>query len=195
MSDFDKNEVIELSSDDYKKESTNMNLGNIVPLIIPLAVVYSSSKSKNNPLKDILSDSLPIKNEAEFIEKSEVLVGKLSNALDVMKKVNKINDIRKVSANGNGSVENIHETFSVIKELFADSTHIDRINSLESTVTTIKKFADVKKILDSTASLEGALRSPSKQLLQGEASNDKGMNGLEKIVKMASIFSALTKET
>ena len=199
MSDFDKNEVIELSSNDYKKESTSLGFGNIVPLIIPLAVVYSSSKGKNKTNNsDISSDSLPEKKDFEIIEKSEQLVGTLTNAIDIMKKVNKINSIR-TSSGGLGSVEGIHEAFSVFKDLFSDSTHIDRINSLESTITTIKKFSDVRKILDTatsadTSSVEkSVVKTSSKPMLSSEESNES-MNGLEKIVKMANIISSLSKE-
>lgn len=200
MSDFDKNEVIELSSDDYKKESTSMGFGNIVPLIIPLAVVYSTSKGKNNKIdrNDIASDSLPVKKDFEIIEKSEQLVGTLSNALDIMKKVNKINTIR-TSSNGLGSVEGIHEAFSVVKDLFSDSSHIDRINSLESTITTLKKFSDVRKILDTASSVETSssdkkvVKTSSESMVPTEESNDS-INGLEKIVRMANIISSLSKE-
>lgn len=199
MSNFDKNNVIELTSSDYKKESNSLGFGNIFPIIVPLALVYSSSKGKNNQRNsEILSNHspLPVKNDYQIIEKSEQIVGNLSNAIDLMKKVNKINDIRKISTNGSGNVENIKEAFTIFKDLFAGSAHMDQINTLENTITTFKKFSDVKKILDTTSALtsNSVSKSSSKPQLSSEEDNSDTISNLEKIVKMANIVSTLSQE-
>ena len=122
---MENNQIIELHSSDYttdyKKEGILNNIGSILPLaIIVLLLTGSTGKGKifanpNTPYKSIPANNLfsTRKGDHEILHKSEHMVDKLSNALELMKKINKLNEIKSLTSGGQGNLDGIHEAFNI----------------------------------------------------------------------------------
>lgn len=213
MNDIDKSKIIELSSNDYKSdcktESMNLNWGTVLPLIIPIVLIFSSGKGKPTYSKSTDLQKIPVqstssmeKNDHDIIQKSEQMVDKLSNAIDLVKKVNKLNDIKKVSTNSQNSLDSMQEAFSIIRNVFSDTGKIEKLDTLENTLSTVKKFNEVKKVLDlqktfsasknDEASIDHMVEAIS-PLLSSE--NNDNLKNIQKIVKMANLISTLNNTT
>ncbi len=211
MNEIDKSKVIELTSNDYQSEYKNEGicLEKLLPFALPLILVFSLSSGKGiSGIKKIGSTKdnhyLPSstsfeKKEVEVVNKMENTVDKLSNAVDLMKKVNKLNEIKKSSV-GKNNLDSIQEAFPVLKSIFNDSTKIEKLNSLENTLSTVKKISDVKKVFDTQRTMAAKKSADSSvsdivgaltPLVPEE--NRENIKNIEKVVKMANLISALNK--
>lgn len=215
MNEFDKNEVIELTSNDYnesnyKNNNTNINLGNLFPLIIPLIFIFSSNKGKKYNSISTTHDTkktngiIPSRRtDFDVLKNTDQMVDKLSNVVDVMKKINKLNDIKKVNLNGKGNLDGIQEAFSIFKNVFSDTSHVEKLDSLESTISTIKKVGEIKKVMDLQKAFTSSNSSNSNSSISDmvdaitplmSEKNDDNLKNLQKIVQMASLISTLNND-
>ncbi len=208
MNDIDKNKVIELSSNDYQSEykKEGICLQNLLPLALPLILVFSLSSGKGiSGIKNtkenryLPSAAAAGKGNTEIVNKVEHTVDKLSNVVDLMKKVNKLNDIKKSTVDKN-TLDGIQDTFSVLKSIVNDTSKIEKLNSLENTLSTVKKISEVKKVFDvqrtmaskktSDSSVSDMVGALTPLMPQG---NEDNLKNIEKVVKMANLISSLNK--
>lgn len=207
---MENNQIIELHSSDYttdyKKEGILNNIGSILPLaIIVLLLTGSTGKGKifanpNTPYKSIPANNLfsTRKGDHEILHKSEHMVDKLSNALELMKKINKLNEIKSLTSGGQGNLDGIHEAFSIFKNIFSDNANIEKLETLENTISTVKKFGEIKKLLDFQKTLSSFKQNDSSvsnmmsaisPLLSDE--NGDNMKNMEKILRIANLISTV----
>ncbi len=205
MNEINKGKLIELSSNDYRSEykKEGVSLENLLPLALPLVLVFSTSsskgrkKKKNNSEINVPAAISPSRTgDLQVVNTMEETVSKLSNAVDLMKKVNRLNDIKK-STNGQ-SLEGIQEALPVIKSIFSDTANLEKLNSIESTLSTVKKLSEVKKILDAqrATSVKKSDNSSATDVMSAITpllENRDNAQNLQKIVKMANLISALNK--
>lgn len=215
MNDIDKDKIIELSNNDYISTSEdnaistkNINLGSLWIFAIPIVFSLFSGKEKKDYKHEANAHNLPVKsitppteknyNQQNNLKSTDQMIDKLSGALGVMKKVNQLSEIKKVTSSKQNNLDNVQEAFSIFKNVFSDTSNSEKIDTLENTISTIKKFSEVKKVLDlqktftsnkdNNPSLDNMVDAISPLLSDN---NNDNVKNLQKVVKMANLISAL----
>lgn len=183
------------------------NSNKVLPLMLPATLILASNTkllTTNNLFTSVLNPKkinvvLNPKRINAYAEQSEKVMNKFSNTVDIMKKINRLNEIHSLSSEEMNKDNKVQEIFSTLKEI-SPNNYYEKFDSLENTLNIVKKISKAKKILDIQKSITSNESSSSqnpigllKSLSNSNALTDKD-NSLEKIIKMATLFSNLTNE-
>lgn len=176
-----------------------MNSKKVLPLVLPVTIALTSNPKLLKKTTNLFSSVLDPKKMNVYTQRSDRIMNKFSNTVDTMKKLNHLTEIKTLSSNQGDKDYKIQEAFSTLKEISPDN-YYKKFDSLENTYNVIKKISKTKKILDIQKNLAGGGSSSTKNplALLSASSNSDGSDkddmSLEKILKLATLFSNLTKD-
>ncbi|MFA5529009.1 MAG: hypothetical protein WC996_10390 [Peptostreptococcales bacterium] len=170
----------------------------VLPLVLPVTIALTSNPKLLKKTTHFVSSVLDPKKMNVYAQRSDQIMHKFSNTVDKMKKINHLTEIKGLSGNQADKDYKIQEAFSTLKEISPDN-YYKKLDSLENTYNVIQKISKTKKILDIQKSLTGAgssLQSPLALLNSAPDSDESDKNNnFEKILKLATLFSNLTKDS
>lgn len=137
------------------------------PALIIIAIFLISQDSREKPALPTIPSIIgklgnsTSKNPVYFDTfQMELLLDRLHNMTNTMEKINRLNNLKNVPMNKSNYIDRIQESLDATRGLLYNSKSTKQIDSLTKSLSTVKKFGDMKGLM---ANIEPILSMLSNQ--------------------------------
>jgi hypothetical protein len=124
------------------------------PALILIAILFLSQDSFGKPTSPFLPSTVgklgnPANKGPIYFDTfhMELLLDQLHNMTNTLEKINHLNQLRSVPLNKSNSIDRIQESLDAVRGLLYNSKQTKQIDSISKTLTTVKKFGDMKGLM------------------------------------------------
>jgi len=214
---------LENKSQNFSINSILHNSDNLMPVFGLLILVSLFNNDKSGSLGNIVSmNNSPKSNDKniklntyEMIEKTEGLINSLSKGVDLMRKVNRLSDVRSTASSRN-NLNNMEEAFSIIKSIVPQGETNNKFNKIDNSISSIKRLNEFKTLFEVQKNLglfnnlfkgnksqsnnennhdnsdnNNSLEGLASKLLPMMKDNNNGNENVQKVAEMAELLTAL----
>ncbi|MDD4565460.1 MAG: hypothetical protein PHE79_08335 [Eubacteriales bacterium] len=124
------------------------------PALILIAIFFMSQDAHGKPALPILPPklgklgNLANKNPVYFDTfQMELLLDRLHNMTNTLEKINHLNQLKSVPLNKSNYIDRIQESLNAVRGLLYNSKSTKQIDSISKSLSTVKKFGDMKGLM------------------------------------------------